>query len=265
MAASEPLLVHRQGHIMVITINRPEARNAINLAVYEGVGAALEDAEHDREVRVVIITGTGVDAFSAGADLKAFARGEKLEPDDPVRRAWGFAGIANHPISKPIIAAVNGAALGGGAEIVLACDLVIMAEHAVIGLPEVKRGLYPSGGGAFRIAQQIPPKLAMELLLTGDSLTAGRALGYGLVNAVVPVEQVFAEALALAERIVVNAPLSVQACKRTMVGMTNGRITRDEADWQRGEEECERIRYSNDALEGARAFVEKRMPRWTGQ
>lgn len=265
MQFDEPVLVGLYDHVMVITINRPEARNAINLAVCEALGEALEAAERNIDVRVVIVTGAGDEAFSAGADLKAFARGEELIPDDPARRAWGFAGIVSHPIGKPIIAAVNGYALGGGAEIVFACDLVIMAEQAVIGLPEVKRGLYPSGGGAFRIAQQLPPKLAMELLLTGDTLSAARALDLGLVNAVVPREDVLGAALAMAARIAANAPLSVQASKRIAMGIVNGRASRDDACWDLSDREGEIIRRSHDAQEGARAFIEKRDPQWKGR
>lgn len=260
-----PVLLHRVDHILVVTINRVEAHNAINLDVFIGLGEALELAEHDPDIWVVVVTGAGDKAFSAGADLKALSRGDKLLPDDPRMRAWGFAGFVSHPISKPLIAAVNGMALGGGAEIVLACDLVVMAEHATIGLPEVKRGVHPSGGGAFRLAQQLPPKIAMELLLTGEPLSADRALEWGLVNLIAPSGAEFDTALALAARIAANAPLAVQATKRIAKGIVGGRVSRDDADWRLNEDEGRILFRSEDAREGPRAFVEKRAPRWAGR
>ena len=186
--APDAVLTTRQGNILIITLNRPEARNAVNAAVHIGVGQALEQAENDPEIRVVIITGSGDQAFCAGADLKAVSRGERIEPDDATMRGWGFAGMVSHPISKPVIAAVNGFALGGGTELALASDLVVAADHAQFGLPEVKRGLFAAAGGAFRIVQQLPQKLAMELLLTGEPISAQRAAELGFANRVVQEE-----------------------------------------------------------------------------
>src|SRR6202008_4876572 len=213
------------------SINRPQARNAINEAVHVGLGLALEQAEHDPEVRAVVLTGAGDQAFCAGADLKALARGERIAPSDRTQAAWGFAGVVAHPISKPMIAAVNGFALGGGTELALACDLVVAAETAMFGLPEVTRGIIAAAGGAFRLVQQLPRKLAMELLLTGEPFTAQRALELGFVNRVVPRDQVMAAALALAEKIALNAPLAVQASKRIANRIADGAIETDRPAW----------------------------------
>ncbi|WP_197277050.1 crotonase/enoyl-CoA hydratase family protein [Sphingomonas profundi] len=259
---NDVVLVERHGHVMIITLNRPEARNAVNLQTHLGVGYALEAADKDPEVRVVIITGAGEQSFCAGADLKALSRGEPLMPEDPEQLAWGFAGFVSHPISKPVIAAVNGTALGGGTEIALAADLVVTAEEARFGLPEVKRGIVAGAGGAFRIAQQLPKKVAMEVLLTGDPIDARRAQELGLVNQVVPRAGLMAAALALAERIAVNAPLSVQASKRMALGMEDGRIAADDFFWARTQAEIAVVMRSEDAREGPRAFAEKRAPVW---
>lgn len=259
------VLVERRGHVMIVTLNRPEARNAINEAVWLGAGEALADAERDVEVRVVIITGAGDQSFCAGADLKALSRGERIAPADADKVAWGFAGIVSHAISKPLIAAVNGTALGGGTEIALACDLVVAAEGASFGLPEVKRGILAGAGGAFRLVQQLPKKLAMEMLLTGDPIDAARALEAGLVNAVVPRGELLDAALKLAERIAVNAPLSVQASKRIALGIVDGKIAGDDAAWAQTRKESGLVMRSEDAREGPRAFAEKRAPVWKGR
>jgi len=256
------VLVTREEHILLITINRPEARNAVNLDVHMGIGTALEEAELDPTVRAVIITGAGDQAFCAGADLKAIARGEKILPEDPISYAWGFAGYVSHPISKPTIAAVNGFALGGGTEIVLASDLAVAAETASFGLPEVKRGIYAGAGGAFRLAEQIPRKLAMEFMLTGEPFTARRALELGFVNVVAQPGDVLAAARTLANRICINAPLSVQATKRIAVGIVDRRVASDESKWRLNASEGDRLMRSEDAKEGPRAFAERRAPQW---
>ncbi|WP_066826422.1 crotonase/enoyl-CoA hydratase family protein [Sphingomonas mali] len=260
--AESAVLVERRGAIMIITINRPEARNAVNQAVHIGMGEALEAAEHDPAIRAVIVTGAGDQAFCAGADLKALARGEDLRPADPVRRAWGFAGFVEHPIGKPIIAAVNGFALGGGTEIALASDIVIAADAVNFGLPEVKRGIYAGAGGAIRLARQLPPKIAMEYLLTGEPFSADRALALGLVNRVVPAAELLPTALAIAEQIAGNAPLSVQASKRIAMGIANGTIAAEQPAWEISRAEGAALFQSEDAKEGPRAFAEKRAPVW---
>lgn len=257
-----PVVTERRGNVLIVTINRPQARNAVNAAVHLGIGEALELAEADPEIRVVILTGAGDKAFCAGADLVALSRGERLAPDDPAQAAWGFAGFVQHPISKPIIAAVNGFALGGGTELALASDLVVAAESAQFGLPEVKRGIMAAAGGAFRLAQQMPIKLAMELLLTGEPFSAAKAMDLGLVNRVVPLADLLTEALALAEKIAVNAPLSVQATKRIALQIADGKQPADAEYWQLNAAEMRILMRSEDAREGPRAFAEKRAPIW---
>jgi crotonobetainyl-CoA hydratase len=260
-APSEPgVLVERRGNVMVITINRPEARNAVNGAVSIAVGDALEQAQHDPDVRAVVITGAGDKSFCAGADLKAISRRENLY--HPEHGEWGFAGYVHHFIDKPTIAAVNGAALGGGTELALASDLVVADERAKFGLPEVKRGLIAAAGGVFRIMHQLPRKVAMELLLTGEPLSAADALEWGLINQVVGEGAVLDAALALAARVTVNAPLSVQASKRIAYGVDDGVITDEEIGWERTVREMRSLIRSEDAKEGPLAFAEKREPVW---
>jgi crotonobetainyl-CoA hydratase len=260
--SNSAVLVERRGHVMVLTLNRPEVHNACNLAMWLEAGEALEQAAADPEVRVVVVTGAGERTFSAGADLKAIMRGEPARPDDPVKASWGFAGIANHPISKPIIAAVNGNALGGGTELVLGCDLAVAVETARFGLSEVKVGLFAAGGGVFRLGRELPPKLAMEMILTGDPIDAHRALELGLINRVVPHAQLMETALALADKIAANAPLSVQASKRLARRIINGAFADEPEDWRHTEEEMAKLSTSEDAREGPRAFAEKRAPVW---
>jgi crotonobetainyl-CoA hydratase len=256
--AGVPVLVSVRDHVMVITINRPEVMNAINAAATKDIADALETAETDPEVRAVVITGAGDRAFSAGADLKALARGETFFPDGYER--FGFAGYVNHFISKPTIAAVNGFALGGGTEITLASDLAVAAETATFGLPEVKRGILAGAGGAFRLPQQVPWKVGLEMLLTGDPIDAQSAVRYGLVNRVVPAAAVLDSALELAARIAGNAPLSVQSSKRIAYNAGDGAVDGDR--WAVNAREIARVMASDDAKEGPRAFAEKRQPVW---
>lgn len=253
-------LTERRGNVLVITLNRPEARNAVNGAVSTAVGDALEQAQHDPEVRAVVITGAGDKSFCAGADLKAIARRENLYHPD--HGEWGFAGYVHHFIDKPTIAAVNGTALGGGTELALASDLVVAEEGARFGLPEVKVGLIAGAGGVFRIVHQLPRKVALQMLLTGEPITAAEAASWGLVNQVVPNGTVLEAALALGERVTVNAPLSVQASKRIAYGADDGVIPDEEPGWVRTEREFRVLLRSEDAKEGPRAFAEKRQPVW---
>ncbi|WP_232236176.1 crotonase/enoyl-CoA hydratase family protein [Nocardia sp. BMG51109] len=261
---TDDVVTRQRGNVLLITINRPQARNAINRVVAEAIGEALDTAEADPAVRAIVLTGAGDRAFCAGADLKALADGEDIHPAGP-RARWGFAGYVDHPVSKPTIAAVNGFALGGGTELALASDLVVAADTAQFGLPEVRRGLVAAAGGAFRLAQQIPRKVALEMVFTGAQISAARALELGLVTRVVPQDQVLPAALELADAIAANAPLAVQATKRIAGGITDGGVERDAADWARNRVEAGRVRLSQDAEEGIRAFVEKRPPNWTGR
>ena len=259
---SPAVTVERVGHVALITLNRPNAMNAVNAALSTGLGAAIEALKTDNDLRVGVITGAGR-AFSAGADLKAIAAGQSIaDPDHP---EWGFAGLVQHFIDKPLIAAVNGFALGGGTEIALACDLVVVSEDARFGLPEVKRGLMAAAGGLIRLPRQIPIKLALEVALTGEPVTAETAARWGLVNRVVPGDDVVATALELAQTIAANAPLSVRASKR-IVYRSNSFGSEWDADvWAMNSEESLPVFTSKDASEGPRAFAEKRAPEWTGK
>jgi crotonobetainyl-CoA hydratase len=258
-----PALVELRGHVMIVTLNRPRALNAVNAAMTRAVADALERADNDREIRALIITGSGQRAFCAGADLKAVARGEQLTP--PGYERFGFAGYVAHFIRKPTIAAVNGFALGGGTEIALASDLVIAAESAAFGLPEVTRGIFAAAGGAFRLPQQLPWKIGLELLFTGDPIDAATAQRHGLVNRVVPDEQVLPAAIALAQRIAQNAPLSVQASKQLAYGALDDRLPGEDDRWAQNNAVTEWLMSSEDAREGPLAFAEKRQPVWQGR
>lgn len=257
--AAPGALTERRGNVLLVTINRPEARNAVNAAVSEALGNALHEAQHDAEVRAVVVTGAG-QTFCAGADLKAIFRRENIfHPEHP---EWGFAGYVQHVIDKPVIAAVNGTALGGGTEIALASDLVVIEERTTLGLPEVKRGLIAGAGGVFRIVDQLPRKVAMELILTGEPMSSADALRWGLVNQVAPDGTVVDAALALAERITVNAPLAVWASKRVARGVDEGSVPAEQAGWDRTVREMGAVLRSEDAKEGPLAFAEKRQPVW---
>jgi crotonobetainyl-CoA hydratase len=258
-AVAPAALTERRGNVMVITLNRPEARNAVNSALSTAVGDALQEAQDDTEVRAVVITGAG-ESFCAGADLKAISRRENLF--HPEHSEWGFAGYVHHYIDKPTIAAVNGTALGGGTELALASDLVVAEERAKFGLPEVKRGLIAAAGGVFRIVDHLPRKVAMEMILTGEPMSSADALRWGLINQVVPDGTAVDAALALAERITVNAPLAVWASKRVAMGVDDGVIAGDEPGWGRTMREIGTIIRSEDAKEGPLAFAEKRQPVW---
>ncbi len=258
-ATSEPPLVReRHGRVELLRLNRERARNAIDGPTSIALGAALDDVAADDTVWAVVLTGTGDKAFSAGMDLKAFVSGQA---GDIMSAGHGFANIARRRFAKPLIAAVNGVALAGGCEIVLSCDLVVAAEHAAFGIPEVKRGLVAAGGGLLRLHQRIPYAIALELALTGDTISARRAAELGLVNKVVPSGEVVQAALSLAERICENAPLAVRASKEIMrrsVGLS------EQAAWEMNAELIAPIFSGRDAIEGATAFAEKRAPVWTG-
>ena len=250
------ILNERIGRVEVITINRPEARNAINLAVAEALEAALDAAEADPECRVVVLAAAGDKAFSAGMDLKAFAAGEV-----PFTAKGGFAGITKRVFSKPLVCAAVGSALAGGCEVMLSCDLVVAAEGARFGIPEVSRGLVAGAGGLVRLPQRIPYAIALEMALTAEPIDATRALEIGLVNRVVPQEQVLTEAIALAERIAKNAPGAVRVSKEVI----RQSLDLDEAAaWTLNDAQFAQVSSAPDALEGAVAFAEKREPNWTG-
>lgn len=252
---AEPVTVERRGHVQVITISRPEVRNALDGPSARALAAAVDELDADGELRAGVLTGAG-GTFCAGMDLKAYLRGDR--PSIPGR---GFGGITITPPRKPLIAAVEGWAVAGGFELMLACDLVVAGEGSRFGVPEVKRGLVPAGGGALLLPRRIPLAVAMELLLTGESVAAARAAELGLVNRVVPDGTALDGALALAGVIAANGPLAVAVTKQ---------IAREQADWPPGEgwrrqEELYRpVFASADAREGAAAFAGKRAPAWRG-
>jgi enoyl-CoA hydratase len=253
---AEEVLRERRAHVEVLTINRPEARNAINRATAIALGDALDACESDDDVWVVVLTGAGDKAFSAGMDLKAFAAGEFPITDK------GFGGITQRDFPKPLIAAANGAALAGGFEILISCDMVVAAEHAKFGIPEASRGLIAGGGGLIRLPKRIPLAVAYEMALTAEPIDAQRAYELGLVNRVVAGENVLDEAVALAERIAKNAPLAVRTSKDVM---KRSRELSEEQCWQLNTEAFGIIGRSADAMEGAVAFAEKRQPNWQGK
>ncbi|MEX3689838.1 crotonase/enoyl-CoA hydratase family protein [Paraburkholderia sp. BR14263] len=253
---SDELLIEFCDGIQILTINRPEARNACTKAVAEAIAAALDELEQRDDLRLAIITGAG-GTFCAGMDLKGFLEGER--PSLPGR---GFAGLTEAPPRKPLIAAAEGYALAGGFEVVLASDLVVAANNAQFGLPEVKRGLCAAAGGLLRLQQQVPERIAMELVLTGDMFGAQRAFEFGLVNRLTAPGEALAGALELAQKIVANGPLAVAASKRVM---------RESRDWSsaqmfaRQREITDPVFASADAREGAAAFAEKRKAVWQGR
>jgi len=253
---ADEVLRERRGHVEILTINRPEARNAINRATAIALGDALDACESDDDVWVVVLTGAGDKAFSAGMDLKAFAAGEFPITDK------GFGGITQRDFPKPLIAAANGAALAGGFEILISCDMVVAAEHAKFGIPEASRGLIAGGGGLIRLPKRIPLAVAYEMALTAEPIDAQRAYELGLVNRVVAGENVLDEAVALAERIAKNAPLAVRTSKDVM---KRSRELSEEQCWQLNTEAFGIIGRSADAMEGAVAFAEKRQPNWQGK
>jgi enoyl-CoA hydratase len=256
---ADEVLRERQGHVEILTINRPEARNAINGAVSRAMSAAMDELGDDAECWVVVITGSGDKAFSAGMDLKAFSSGEG---GDIMGATGGFGGLTQRAFHKPIIAAVNGSALAGGLEIMLSCDLVVAAEHAMFGIPEAKRGLIAGAGGLLRLPKRLPIAIAYELAMTGDPMDAHRAYELGLVNKVVPSASALPEALALAERIAANAPLAVRYSKSVMKRAAE----MPEAEgWKINQEAVGVVFSSADAMEGPLAFAEKREPRWQGK
>jgi enoyl-CoA hydratase len=243
----------RHNHILVVKMVRPEKRNALNAAMTAGIDAAMNELEDDPELWCGILTGTD-SVFSAGADLTE-------GPGEPTERG-GIVGLINRKRSKPLIAAVEGVALGGGVELILCCDLVVASSKAVFGLPEVKRGLMPDFGAAFRIGRFLPTNVARELLLTGNNLTAERAERLGFVNTVVEPGKALSSALVLAQKICENAPLAV----REALAIFNTEVSGDEsASWKRSDAAHARLLQTEDLIEGLGAFFEKRPPRWTGK
>jgi enoyl-CoA hydratase len=253
---SDEVLVERRGAVQVIVINRPEARNALNAAVAAGVRDAVDELDRVDDLRAGVLTGAG-GTFSSGMDLKAFLAGES--PAFPGR---GLCGITQTPPRKPLVAAVEGWALAGGFELLLACDLVVAGASARFGVPEVKRSLVAAGGGALLLAQRVPRALALELLLTGDPIDARRAAEIGLVNQVVEEGGALEAALELASRIAANGPLAIAATKEIAYRAADWTAAEK---WQEAAKLVQPVFTSQDAQEGARAFAEKRAAVWKGR
>jgi enoyl-CoA hydratase len=248
----------QEGRVAVLTINRPEARNAVNGDVARDMEAGLDRLEEDDGTWVGIVTGEGP-VFSAGADLKAIASGQAA---DLQTTRGGFGGIAARERTKPLIAAVDGPALAGGCEIALACDLVVASTNARFGIPEVKRSLVAAAGGLFRLPRALPRNIAMELALTGDPIDAERAHAFGLVNELVEPGKALEAAFALAERINANAPIAVRQSRRVLV---EGMLADDDTAWKVTFDAMATAMATEDFAEGPRAFIEKRPPEWKGR
>ena len=250
------LILERRDAVLVLTINRPRVHNALNRRVAEEIAAAMDLLDADTELRVGVITGAG-GTFSSGMDLKAFGAGEL-----PVIEGRGLAGFAEAPPRKPLIAAVEGYALAGGFEVALACDLIVAARDAVFGLPEVKRSLLAVGGALIRLPRRISYNLAMELALTGKTVDAQQAAGWGLVNRLAEPGAALVTALELADEIAANGPVAVAASKEVLGFSADGS---ESAAWERQGEVLAALVASEDAREGALAFLEKREPVWRGR
>lgn len=253
---SDEVLVDVADGIMTVTLNRPEAKNAANRALAEGVAAAMDELDSNDDIKVAILTGAG-GTFCAGMDLKAFVSGET-----PQIEGRGFAGLTEKGPRKPLIAAVEGYALAGGLELAISCDLIVTADNAKFGIPETKRGLAAAAGGLMKLPRQIPPRIAMELALTGDLIDAQRAADLGLVNQVVPAGTALEAAKALAAKIVANGPLAVAVSKQVILESADWTA---ENMWQKQGKLVMPVFGSEDAIEGATAFAEKRAPNWKGK
>jgi enoyl-CoA hydratase len=253
---SEAVLVSKENGVMIVTINRPEAKNAVNKKVAEGISAAMDELDSSKELQVAVLTGSG-GTFCSGMDLKAFISGEV-----PFVPGKGFGGLTEKQPEKPLIAAVEGYALAGGFELLLACDLIVAADNSKFGIPEVKRGLVAAAGGLIKLPRQMPFRVALELVLTGEFITAQKAFDYGMINRVVPAGTSLQEALKLAGTIAANGPLAV---------LTSKKVMKASLDWSSEEMFAKQnplvmgVFSSADSIEGATAFAEKRKPNWQGK
>jgi enoyl-CoA hydratase len=251
-----PLLTERRDRVLLITLNRPDARNAVNLAMAEAMDAALTELDSDDELSLGVIAGEGK-GFSSGMDLKAFASGER-----PWSADRGFAGIVQKPAEKPLIAAIEGFAVAGGLEIALACDLIVAAKGAKLGIPEAKRGLVAAAGALRQLPRRLPGAIAMELALTGETITAERASELGLINRLADPGKALNVALELADEVAANAPLALRASKTVLAQQWSWD---DDTFWAKQGELVAPVFASEDAIEGATSFAEKRDPNWKGR
>jgi enoyl-CoA hydratase/carnithine racemase len=257
--STEELVQERRGPISILRLNRPEARNALTSGLVVLLGAAILEAESDPGIRAIVLTGTGDRSFCAGMDLRSFSEGD-VPGGGGEEATEGFFRLLRGEVTVPIVGAANGTAVAGGLELLLGCDIVVAADRAMFGLPEVKRGLFAAGGGT-SIGARIPLAVALEMALTGTSIDAARAYEIGLVNAVVPSEDVVRRAIELAEQVAANGPLGLAATKELVrLSVTDPDAARDRlADWQAV------VFSSDDAKEGALAYIEKRPPVWRGR
>jgi enoyl-CoA hydratase/carnithine racemase len=262
MAEEPEVIIERRDAVLVIRINRPEKRNALNGAVMAGIGKGIAEADSTADIRAIVLTGTGDRSFCAGMDLAAFAGGNLgADPDDQKYMGTFMNFMSRGECKTPVIGAAQATALAGGFELLMSCDLVVASEDAKFGIPEVKRGLFAAGGGMF-LSRRIPLAKALELALTGDQIDAAEAARLGLINKVVPADKVVDEAVALAERVAANGPLGVEASKRLL----RMAAVEPAADvWALHSELQGKVFSSEDAKEGSMAFVEKRAPVWKGQ
>ena len=256
MTEENAVLTERRGRVLLITLNRPERRNAVNAALAAGLAGALDELDGDPELSVGVLTGAGK-GFCAGMDLRAFVAGES-----PYAGGRGFGGIVERPADKPLIAAVEGFAVAGGLEVALSCDLIVAARGAKLGIPEVKRGLVAAAGGLLKLPERIPYHVAMELALTGDPIAAERGHELGLVNRLAEPGAAVGGALELAVAIAANGPLALAASKRILVEAPTWPAAER---WERQREITGPVTASEDAREGATAFAEKRAPVWRGR
>ncbi|HJF65966.1 MAG TPA: enoyl-CoA hydratase/isomerase family protein [Slackia equolifaciens] len=258
--AYETIITETRGNVLLLTLNRPEVRNALNSKMWEELCDAIDDFDRDDSLAVMVITNTGK-CFCSGTDLKELARGEYHPPRG--REDWGFAGMTRHYVSKPVIAAVNGIAVGGGAEMVVAADLALISDDGKIGFPEIKHSLLATGGGALlRMGRSMYTKRAMELVLTGDAIDARTALEWGLVNHVVPAEELVDRAIELAERIAKNGPIAIRMTKLALYDCMDKSFLPATDGWRMMADFDAAIKRTEDSKEGERAFAEKREPVW---
>jgi crotonobetainyl-CoA hydratase len=257
---ADAVLFEKQEKVGILTLNRPRVMNAVNREMWIGAAQAIEAFAGDSQLRVLIITGAGNRSFCAGTDLKAKAAGEADPPEE--MRPWGYAGIVRHYVNKPIIAAVNGFALGGGTEIALSCDLIVASEHATFGLPEASHGQLAGAGGLLRLPRQIPLKVAVNCVFTGDPLSAHEALRWGLVNKVVPHELLLPTAMEMAGKICESSSIAISASKDVIYRGLDLSLDFPGDAWALNDRYIDIVYAEDDSREGLRAFQEKRKPVW---
>lgn len=264
-APAPKVLVEKDGHVLVVTLNRPEARNAIDLEVSKRIADAMMLADSDPEVRVLLLTGAGEKIFCAGADLHAMRRGEETIPSEKPYDEWGFGGFTTKTPRVPVVVAATGSAFGGGTEVVMAGDIIVAERGSVFALPEVRRGIFAGGGGVYRGPQMLGPAAALDMMLTGEPITAERAYELGMVSRLVDAGTARQVGLEVARAVAKGAPLAVAETKRLARGLVDGRPAGERDVAADADRSFRAIQQTADAAEGVRAFAEKREPEWTGR